>query len=116
MCVKTILKNSNRVFSSFGINTRVREYVYLQRGKNGFAPASLTYGLFKVRMGIFIFKAFYSKQKLWLKYPQGFIISKPSTYNTIENTYNLLDGLKNQHKSILGTCWVQTMGILYQRT
>lgn len=31
-------------------------------------------------------------------------LSKPSTYNTIENTYNLLDGLKNQHKSILGTC------------
>lgn len=57
-----------------------------------------------------------TKQKLWLKNPQGCIISKPSTYNTIENMYNLLDGLKNQHKSVLGTCWVQTMGIFYQRT
>ena len=65
----------------------------------------------------FQFQGLLVKQsKNWFKNPLGCIISKPSTYNTKENTYNLLDGLKNQHKSILGTCWVQTMGIFYQRT
>lgn len=35
---------------------------------------------------------------------------------TIENTYHLLHGLKNQHKSISGSSWVHTMRKFYQRT
>lgn len=44
-------------------------------------------------------------------------VSSVSQECIIENTYiyNLLDELNNQHKSILGTSWVQTIRIIYQK-
>lgn len=64
MGVKTILKNWNRVqYSSLCINKHQGHGTFVVgKRKKGFTPASSNYGLLRVMMGIFNFKAFYSNK------------------------------------------------------